>query len=131
MSADHSPAVDPCILDAQALSRLRELDPTGSKQLLARVASAFLSSTDRLMPELQVAMSAICDLAAIRHIAHTLKSSSASVGALTLSRRCAEIERLALEGRAECLPALLDAIETDMKQVRSALNLILTEPRSQ
>ena len=82
MNANDTPSPAACALDTQALSRLRELDPTGSSRLLERVASAFLRSIDRLMPEMRVAASTTSSLAVIRHGAHTLKSSSASIGAL-------------------------------------------------
>lgn len=116
-------------LDAQALNRLRELDPTGANRLMERVAAAFLGSIERLIPEILQSAGTGPDLAAIRHIAHTLKSSSASIGALALSHRCAEIERLAHEGRADCLASLLDGLQSDVEPVRVALNLILAEPR--
>jgi HPt (histidine-containing phosphotransfer) domain-containing protein len=56
------------------------------------------------MPQLHVALAG-SDHAAVRHVAHTLKSSSASIGAIKLSRLCAEIETMvrlqSLEGLAE------------------------------
>lgn len=117
-------------LDAQALSRLRELDPTGANRLLERVASAFLSSVDRLMPELQSTPDSTPSMVTIRNIAHTLKSSSASIGGLALSQRCAELEQLAHAGRAECLGPVLDAVHVELEYVRAALKLMLAEPES-
>jgi len=78
-------------LDLQALQRLRQLDPSGSNRLLDRVADAFESSTARLLPQLDAAMQQR-DLDGVKHVAHTLKSSSASIGALKLSALCADIE---------------------------------------
>jgi len=127
MNAPHSPTASSITLDAQALDRLRELDPNGNNRLLARVATAFLGSLDRLMPELQAARTEVPNLAAIRHVAHTLKSSSASIGALDLSRRCAEIEQLARDGQVEGLEALLDGMQSDVEFVRVALQALLSE----
>src|SRR6185369_1456158 len=79
------------VLDASALERLRELDPKGENQLLSRVIKAFESSAARLLPQLQDAQRA-GDHNGVRHVAHTLKSSSASIGAMKLSTLCAEIE---------------------------------------
>ena len=79
------------MLDAAALGRLRDLDPSGDNRVMERVMRAFESSLSKLLAQAEAAQS-LHDHAAIRHVAHTLKSSSASVGALELSRRCAEIE---------------------------------------
>lgn len=113
-------------LDAQALARLRELDPSGNNQLLKRVIQAYMKSLERLLPELAQARAAGLDLGGIRHVAHTLKSSSASLGALALAQRCAEIEALARTGQTEGLEGLLDAMLAEIEAVRSALDQLLT-----
>ena len=82
----------PALLDPEAVHRLRELDPTGGNKLLERVVNAFSSSLDRLLPDLARARAgAELDLTVVRHVSHTLKSSSASLGAMALSQRCADI----------------------------------------
>lgn len=113
------------VLDAQALQRLRDLDPNGSNKLLERVVQAFSKSLDRLLPELEQARAAGLDLAVVRHVSHTLKSSSASLGALELSQRCAEIETMARNGQTEGLDKLLDAMHDELGRARIALAALL------
>jgi len=114
------------LLDPEAIRRLRELDPSGAARLLERVVGAFSNSLDRLLPDLARARAASPpDFAAIRHVGHTLKSSSASLGAMTLSARCAEVETLAREGSDEGLQQQLDAMLQDIQQVRAALAALL------
>lgn len=113
------------VLDVQALQHLRDLDPQGGNKLLERVVLAFEKSLERLLPELRQARAAGMDLAVVRHVSHTLKSSTASLGALTLSRRCAEIEMLARNGQAEGLDQLLDAMHDELARVRAALAELL------
>jgi CheY-like chemotaxis protein/HPt (histidine-containing phosphotransfer) domain-containing protein len=84
-------------LDPQALQRLRDLDPGGQNQLVERVFKAFDTSIGRLLPQLDEAVRA-GDLMALRHVTHTLKSSSASIGALKLSRLCADTEAQVRQG---------------------------------
>lgn len=79
------------VLDPVALARLRELDPTGENKLLERVLKAFQTAAARLMPQLEAARAAN-DRTTVRLVAHTLKSSSASIGAVTLSQLCSELE---------------------------------------
>ena len=122
MTAPNSAA----LLDPEAIRRLRELDPSGANKLLERVVNAFSNSLERLLPDLARAREgATLDLATVRHVSHTLKSSSASLGAMALSARCAEIESLARDGHLQGLPEQLDAMLLDIQQVRTALAALL------
>lgn len=111
-------------LDAEALARLAALDPTGESQLLERVLNAFQSSIARLMPQLDVARRS-ADRAAIRLVAHTLKSSSASIGALALSRLCAQVEtaiRLDATGDHDAdIDAMTEAIDAALRAIEQLL----------
>ncbi len=81
-------------LDQQSLDRLRELDPDGRHGVVQRVLVAFEGSLARMCTVLETqARAEVADAGVINGIAHTLKSSSASVGALALARTCAEVER--------------------------------------
>jgi CheY-like chemotaxis protein len=132
--ADHTPPpgnADPAwaaaadsVLDASALERLRELDPKGENQLLSRVIKAFESSASRLMPQLHDAERA-GDHAGVRHVAHTLKSSSASIGAIKLSQLCAEIETMVRTERVENLDVRLGAMRAEVEIVLQALKRLL------
>lgn len=111
-------------LDADALRRLAELDPGGRNGLLMRVLRTFDGSLRRLLEQLQQARAA-GDTAALRHVAHTLKSSSASVGALALSRICADIEQAVRTQATDTLPALLDDMVAQSARVLAALEPVL------
>ena len=111
VGAGAGPGNDAAELDPAALARLTELDPTGANQLLARVFRAFQTSVDRLRPQL-VAARASDDRATIRLVAHTLKSSSASIGALGLSQICAQLEAAIRAASGASLEAELDALDS-------------------
>jgi HPt (histidine-containing phosphotransfer) domain-containing protein len=117
----------PAQLDAQALERLRELDPKGENQLVERVLRAFETSAARLLPQLEAARSS-GDRAGVRHVAHTLKSSSASIGALSLSQLCATVEGLIRENSSEDLQGPLTALVVELDAVRAAIRTML-DPR--
>jgi hypothetical protein len=114
------------VLDAQALERLRELDPQGANGLLPRVLKAFDGSLDRLLAQLGDAR-ARGDREGMRHVAHTLKSSSASVGALELSRICADIEAAIRDRQAIDLEPLLDDMAAQSSRLRAALRPVLAD----
>jgi HPt (histidine-containing phosphotransfer) domain-containing protein len=108
------------VLDEAALQRLRDLDPAGKNRLLDRVLLAFETSVVRLGAQLAEARLKN-DMQSVRHAVHTLKSSSASIGALRLSRLCAEIETAVRQEAFAGLPAMLDDVDREMAVVLQAL----------
>jgi len=117
------------VLDADALERLRELDPQGKSRLLERVLRAFESSASRLAKQFREARAA-GDMQGIRHVVHTLKSSSASIGALMLARLCAEIETSIRAESFATLPERLDAMDRELAAVLQAVTPMLSVPGS-
>ena len=115
------------VLDPLALERLRELDPRGESQLIERVLKAFETSAARLGPQLEASRRS-GDRAGIRHVAHTLKSSSASIGALTLSRHCAAVEAMIREDSSDDLEPPLAALGAELEAVLQALRSLLDKP---
>jgi len=111
-------------LDAEALARLTELDPKGENKLLERVLRAFQTSTARLMPQLEMARLAN-DRATVRLVAHTLKSSSASIGALELSQICAQVEAAIRAESADDLEPLLQSLRHTLEAALSAIQRLL------
>lgn len=114
-------------LDPVALARLAELDPTGQSGLLVRVLRTFVGSLARLLDQFNQARAAD-DLQALRHVAHTLKSSSASVGAAQLSRLCSQIEQRCRDNQREGLPGLLDDMVRECRRMLDLLAPVLPSP---
>ncbi|MDH3459976.1 MAG: Hpt domain-containing protein [Burkholderiaceae bacterium] len=120
--AAEAPTAD--VLDHEALQRLRALDPTGSNHVMERVVKAFETSVGKLLPQLQSAMDA-ADVVSIRHVAHTLKSSSASIGAMKLSKMCVEIEAMILRGQDEGMGEKVAALAAEVPIVLVALQRMI------
>ena len=116
------------ILDADALQRLRDLDPNGKNRLLERVLVAFETSAARLSKQLLEAREG-GDVEGVRLVAHTLKSSSASIGALELSRLCAEIETQVRTGLLSGLDDRLDAMDRELGAVLQTVSPLLKTPQ--
>lgn len=114
------------VLDERALQALADLDPGGQSGLVPRVLRTYLTSMARLLDELRRHRAAQ-ELPGLRHVAHTLKSSSASIGALTLSRLCAEVERRVRDDDLEGLEAALQAMTDEAAQVEVAVSRMLRE----
>ena len=124
---DPQPAGQQAVLDAQALAALAQLDPNGSSQLVQRVLTTYRQSLARLLVQLAQGRTN-GDVAALRLVTHTLKSSSASVGALALSSICGAAEQAVRDGRLETLPALLDELEAEAVRVDAAVLQLLPDP---
>ena len=117
----------PTVLDADALARLRDLDPNGKTHLVERVLKAFESSSGRLAVQFKDSR-ARGDLHGIRHVVHTLKSSSASIGALALARICAEIETSIRAEPSADVAGALDAMDHELTAVLQAVTRMLSSP---
>lgn len=92
------PARSGASLDASALDALRALDKDGTRGVMRRVFGIYLKNAPVLIEEIQ-AGAAASDLDRLGRAAHSLKSSSRSVGAANLAEICRELERSASEGR--------------------------------
>lgn len=119
-----APLPDAARFDPAALERLRELDPDGRHGVLQRVMTAFETSLSRMLVQLAAERDG-GDAGVVAGVAHTLKSSSASVGALVLSQACADVERRLRGGGAGSLDddidRLLSAGEAALGTVRAML----------
>jgi signal transduction histidine kinase/DNA-binding response OmpR family regulator len=112
------------VLDPSTLDTLRKLQRDGQPDLLAQLFRIYLAESPRLADVLRAA-AARSDAAALTKAAHTLKSSSANIGARRFSTLCAQLQDL---GRAEdctSAAALLPAFEAEYAAVCAAASTLL------
>ena len=112
------------VIDAAALARLRDLDPDDSRGFLRQLLQTYEASMVRHLGRLG-ALDAVADAKAAGEIAHTLKSSSGSVGALAFSARCAERERCVKNGAMGDIVPALNAVRTEGDRVLEAVRAML------
>ena len=112
------------VLDAACMAELRALDPDGKAQLVKRVLATYQASLAKLVDQLRQAR----DTGAwdqVSRVAHTLKSSSASIGALALSALCADIERHLRAGDSAAAVPLLELFQAEVVRVDAAVGQTL------
>jgi PAS domain S-box-containing protein len=80
-------------LDPEALKQLQRLMQDYSPAVLSELIDLYLTETPALLTNMRQAV-AEGNATALAHAAHTLKSSSASMGARTLAQICVELESL-------------------------------------
>lgn len=111
-------------LDATALGRLRDLDPDGRNGVMQRVLQAFETSLSRMLVQLAAEREG-GDPAVVANVAHTLKSSSASVGAMALSQTCAEVEHRLRTGQAGSLAGDIERMCRDGESAMATVKAML------
>lgn len=107
-------------LDVAALDGIRELQRPGEPNLLARIIDLYLDNAPKLLAEMQDGL-ACGNAQRLRQAAHTLKSSSANIGAASLAARCAELEAAAHRGSLDGAGAQLDVMDFELQGVIAAL----------
>ena len=113
-SSDHS------VLDMDALARIRGLDPGGSTAILAKIITIYLeASPEQIRTIKQAYLQENRDV--VRKTAHSLKSSSANLGAETLSAACKRLEAQAIDAQWQDLSDLITSIENEFDCVADAL----------
>jgi HPt (histidine-containing phosphotransfer) domain-containing protein len=103
--------------DPAPLESLRQIERSGAGGLVLKVVDTWIESSRQLIAELQAAL-ANGDLRTLHRAAHTLKSSSANVGAVNLSALAKTLEADADAGQtanaagliARIIPAFADAV---------------------
>jgi signal transduction histidine kinase/CheY-like chemotaxis protein len=95
-------------LDRSVLHELQE--QLGDADAVREIITTFLESTPTILAALRDA-AARGDAPGLRRGAHTLKASSAMLGALALSASCEELERLSRSGDIQQAPSQVETIE--------------------
>ena len=109
------------VLDRQVLEQLGKVLTNGKPELLTRVINLYLVESPKLMHKLKQAAGA-SNAREIASSAHSLKSSSANVGAKALSRYCEDLEASARRADTEEARRILAKIEAEHHSVQTALS---------
>ncbi len=83
----------PSSIDHEVLEKLNALQRAEAPRLLARIIQSYLKTSPQLVQTIQNAV-ACNNATALHRAAHTLKSSSASLGAMTLAVLCKDLETM-------------------------------------
>ena len=103
------------VLNTAVLDTLRET--TGS--YFAEIIPGFVDDTDNKMKQLSELIS---DYEGLERLAHSLKSSSASLGATRLSSLAEQLETMSRnQANKESIPPLLESIVSEFEQVKTLL----------
>lgn len=117
------PLLNPVLLD-----QIRSLDPSHGSELVNKILHAFLESAEGYVQLLNQAF-LDNDAETIRKTAHTLKSSSANIGAEALSTIFKQIEAYGKSGELTLAESLRSEMLTLYQQVIIEVKVILNQPQ--
>ncbi len=108
------------VLDSSRLDEIRSLMTDDDSEFLVNIVEQFIKDTGKLIQEIKAALRA-GDAPALKVAAHTLKSSSASLGATDLSGLCKQVQTIAAEDSVQPAEFVVVQIENEFAGVISAL----------
>jgi two-component system sensor histidine kinase/response regulator len=102
-------------VDPEALNKIAALNQEQSDSLVAKVAHLFLEMLENSLQELAEPTQQADN---VRQVAHSLKSSSANVGAYRLAELCKQLEQAAVAEMASLFPELIIKIRLEADIVK-------------
>jgi PAS domain S-box-containing protein len=123
------PEVEAPTLSLRVFDNIRSLEEQGAVGLLGRLVCTYLRTAPQLIANLQRAAQER-DVEGIERAAHTLKSSSAQLGAVRLSVLCGHLQQRARRSGIGDVEQLCTLVAGEYEQVQSALTPYAGEGRS-
>jgi two-component system, sensor histidine kinase and response regulator len=111
-------------INQHALDNIRALSEDRGPSIVRKVVTAYVDDTPQHLQTLRRAISG-GDSEKLRSAAHSLKSSSANVGAETLAQLCKQMETLGRTETTEGAATILSDMEQEFQAVRHSLTEIL------
>jgi HPt (histidine-containing phosphotransfer) domain-containing protein len=102
------------------LQTLKELVGDDDPEIFLEVLESYLNELPQLITKIETAI-ARDDAELLYHSAHTLKSTSATLGANGLSTSCKQLEKMGRSGSTEAAGALWSQVQVQARQVRAEL----------
>lgn len=115
---------DSTVIDPAAIENLRALNPGDNDEFLREITGIFLEDTPQRIAELDTSLVA-GDVAKFTRAAHSIKGSSANLGAMALR---AVAEKLEHESRTKGLAAvstLIAAVKTEFGRAQGELTQLI------
>ncbi|MBX2884089.1 MAG: response regulator [Granulosicoccus sp.] len=107
-------------VNLQAIENIRKLQRPGKPDIVKKVIKVYFDKSPALVQDIVKGFAA-GDLKQVKEAAHSLKSSSAYVGADNISERCKRIEVAAHNGSLEEVQEIVDSLEADYSAIAENL----------
>ncbi|WP_297324371.1 Hpt domain-containing protein [Nitrosomonas sp.] len=118
--------MDNPVLNLNQLNALRQLNPINGVGVLKKLILIYLKSAPAFLSQIEDAIQDK-DSLMLRRAAHTLKSSTANIGAETLADICQKLEDFGDNNQVDEAAKLLAKFQHEFLQVTVALEKLLVE----
>jgi len=118
---------DPAIIDLQTIDNLRSLNPGDDDEFLREIVGIFFEDTPLRIAELDQSLAA-GDLPRFTRAAHSIKGSSANLGAMALRTAAETLEQHARDSGLDGVGCLLDQIKAEFDRAKFALTKLIARP---
>lgn len=112
------------VIDPQAIENLRALNPDDNDEFLREIAGIFLEDTPLRIAELEQSLAAN-DVSKFTRAAHSIKGSSANLGAMALRAVAEVLEHQARKDGLVGVASQIDAIKTEFARAQVELNKLI------
>jgi HPt (histidine-containing phosphotransfer) domain-containing protein len=123
-AASQSSTIENDVLDMSAIESLRELQEDDEDDLFRELIEIYIADAPAYIADISLAI-ASANAHAMERAAHTLKGSSASLGARLLASACLEMEKLGRSGSLSGAEDLLARVRQEFERARRALQAML------
>ena len=107
-------------IDLTALRKIQALQRPGAPDILTKVIALYAEAVPRVLQDMRNAMMT-ADGELLQRAAHSLKSSSASLGATACAESCHELEALGRSGYIAAAASKIDVLEFELDAALAAL----------
>lgn len=110
-------------IDLEAISNLRELNPGDNGEFLREIVSIYIEDTPKRLAELKSCL-ASGDATTFTRAAHTIKGSSANVGAQLLKATAERLEAISRRDGLGGVSGLIAECDAEFERVKAELRRI-------
>jgi PAS domain S-box-containing protein len=112
------------ILDMRVIKSLRDMAGVNADKILTQIIDNYLEDAPQLLQQIREAVVS-ADSEALRIAAHTLRASSANLGAIAFSQLCKELEALGRQGTTSNAEKLLPSLEKSYQTFKTTLQNVV------
>jgi len=116
---------DSSVIDPQAIANLRALNPNDNDEFLREIAGIFLEDTPQRIAELAQSLTA-GDANKFTRAAHSIKGSSANLGAMILRSAAEKLEHQSRKDGLAGVAPLVEEIKTEFARAETELRKLIT-----
>ena len=115
-------------IDWNVLDALKVLQKPGKPDVRGKLIDSYLSSSPSLFERAKTAVTE-ADGPSLMSAAHSIKSSSIAIGAISFGKTCFELEQLGRSNNLDNSAAILERAEREFDSVCAALLSVLEQMR--